>query len=197
LVPLAILKEENKMVKDREKYLEILKKHIKNKNLIKHSIAVEAVMGGLAKRFDQDVGAWRLAGLLHDIDYDQTYEKPELHSLIGAEILKELGLPEEIIYAVKAHNEAHGLERKSLMDKSLYASDPLTGLIVAAALISPTKKLKDIDVQFVLNRFYEKSFARGANREQIKSCEEFNLSLEEFINIALDEMKAVADDLGL
>jgi len=111
--------------------------------------------------------------------------------------LKDDNLPEDVIEAIKAHNEIHQLPRETLLAKALYAVDPLTGLIVAAALIHPEKKLAPLDVNFILNRFKEKSFARGANREQIKTCEEFGLSLEEFINIGLEAMKSISDELGL
>lgn len=171
--------------------------NVKNKNLIKHMLATEAVMKGLARKLKQDEAKWGLAGLVHDIDYEKTAKSPEKHSLIGAEMLEELGYDDDIIYAVKVHNDMHGLKRNSLMDKALYCSDPLTGLIVAAALISPEKKLNKIDTQFVLNRFKEKSFARGANREQIATCKELGLELEEFIEIGLSSMQEISKELGL
>lgn len=181
----------------REEALQLLKEKVKNKNLIKHMYAVEAVMGSLARHFGEDETSWRLAGLLHDLDYDLTVNEPEKHSLLGAEMLKKAGLPQEIIAAVKCHNDLHGLARKSLMDKALYAVDPLTGLIVAAALIKPEKKLAAVDVPFLLNRFREKSFARGARREVISSCTEMGLTLEEFMEIALKAMQEIAVELGL
>ncbi|EOD00755.1 HDIG domain-containing metalloprotein [Caldisalinibacter kiritimatiensis] len=182
---------------NREEALKQVKKNVKNKNLVKHMLAAEAVMRGLAEKFNEDVDKWGLAGLVHDIDYEETADDPNRHSIVGAEMLQELGYEDDVVYAVKVHNDAHGLERKSLMDKALYCSDPLTGLIVAAALISPTKKLNDIDTQFVMNRFNEKSFARGANREQIKACRELGLELEEFISIGLESMQKIHKDLGL
>ena len=182
---------------NREAALKHVKENIKNKNLLKHMYATEAIMRGLAKRFGEDADTWGIAGLVHDIDYDETADDPQRHSLVGGEILEKLGYPEEIVYAVKAHNEVHGLERKDLIDKALYSSDPLTGLIVAAALISPKKKLDAIDEQFVLNRFKEKTFAKGANREQIKACAELGLTLEEFIHIGLGSMREIKNELGL
>ena len=112
-------------------------------------------------------------------------------------MLEEMGVDEDIVYAVISHNEHEGYERKSLLDKALYATDPLTGLIVAAALIHPDKKLASIDTQFVMNRFGEKSFARGASREQIETCKEISLGLEEFIEIGLKAMQEISDDLEL
>jgi hypothetical protein len=182
---------------ERQEALELMKKHIKNKNLQKHCLSVEAVMRALAVHFDEDKELWGLAGLLHDIDYEKTKDDPARHSLVGAEMLSEMGLPEEVVYAVKVHNEYHGLPRKSLMDKALYATDPLTGLIVAGALIRPEKKLDVIDVDFLMNRFKEKSFARGANREAIKACSEFDMELDEFMGIGLEAMKDISNELGL
>lgn len=182
---------------NREEALTKVKKYVKNKNLIKHMLATESIMRALAKRFNEDEEKWGLAGLLHDIDYELTEKEPEKHSLLAEELLEDDNLPEDVIEAIKAHNEIHQLPRETLLAKALYAVDPLTGLIVAAALIHPEKKLAPLDVNFILNRFKEKSFARGANREQIKTCEEFGLSLEEFINIGLEAMKSISDELGL
>ncbi len=181
----------------REQGMQLVKKHVKNKNLIKHMLAVEVIMRQLATHFDQDVELWGLAGLLHDVDYDKTAKKPEQHSLLGAEILAAEGLEEELVYAVKVHNEVHGLPRNSLLDNSLYAADPLSGLIVAAALIHPERKLAAIDVPFVLNRFKEKSFARGVSREQLQTCSELGLTLEQFIELGLQAMQGISRELGL
>lgn len=182
---------------NREEALQVLKKNLKNKNLVNHCIAAEIVMKRLARHFGEDEGKWGLAGLLHDIDYDDTKDKPELHSLEGAKMLAEMGLPQEVIYAVKVHNARHGLPRQSLMDKALYATDPTTGLIVAGALIKPEKKLAAIDVPFLVNRMKEKSFAKGANREQIRACTEMGLTLEEFLDLSLEAMQGAASELGL
>jgi len=182
----------------REEALRILKENVKNQNLIKHSLAVEAAMGKLAEKFGQDKKEWRLAGLLHDIDYEKTKENPSRHSLLGAEMLENLGLEKDICQAVKVHNSAHGIEPQSLMEKALFCVDPLTGLIVASCLVLPSKKLSDLKVENVLHRFKEKSFAKGADREIIKKCQEYlDLTLEEFVNIVLEAMKEISKDLGL
>lgn len=181
----------------REEALSLVKEHVKNKNLVKHMLATEFVLEGIADHLGEDKEKWGLAGLLHDIDYDQTADDPKTHSLVGAEILENHNVDPDIVYAVKVHNEVHGLERKSLLDKALYSSDPLTGLIVAGALIHPDKKLNSIDAQFIINRFGEKHFARGANREQIASCTDFGLSLEEFVEIGLKSMQNKHKELGL
>ena len=181
----------------REEALNLVKENIKQDNLVKHCLAVEAVMERLADYFDKGEKKWALAGLLHDIDYEETKDDEERHSIVGAEMLEDMGLSEDIVYAVKVHNGVHGLPRKSLMDKALYASDPLTGLIVASALIHPDKELEAVDTEFVMNRYEESSFAKGADREVIASCEEMGLELEEFIKLALEGMKSISDDLGL
>ncbi|MEW6228322.1 MAG: HDIG domain-containing metalloprotein [Bacillota bacterium] len=182
---------------DRQQALELVKKHVETKNLIKHMLATEAVMRALANHLGEDETKWALVGLLHDIDYDETAHEPGRHGLVGGEMLEKTGFPADVVQAVKAHNEYHGLPRESRLDKALYAVDPLTGLLVAAALIHPEKKLSAIDVGFVMNRFKEPSFARGANRDQIRTCSELGLSLEEFIGIGLRAMQEIAPDLGL
>jgi len=174
-----------------------MKKEIPNVNLQKHCLATEVVMKFLANELGEDEEKWALAGLLHDLDYSETADNPKKHSLLAAEMLEKIDVPDDIVYAVKVHNEIHGLPRKTSLDKALYAVDPLTGLIVACVLVSPEKKLKSIDTSFVLNRFGEKSFARGANREQIASCEDLGLSLEEFVEIALKAMQSIDKELGL
>lgn len=185
------------IILNREEAYKLVKKNIKQRNLVKHCLAVEAVMKGLANYFNKDEEKWALAGLLHDIDYEQTADDPEKHSIIGAEMLDKIGLDQDIVYAVKVHNGIHGLPRKSLMDKALYASDPLTGLIVAAALIHPDKKLRSIDPEFVIKRYGEKSFARGADREVIAACTEMDLEIDKFITLVLESMQNISDDLGL
>jgi putative nucleotidyltransferase with HDIG domain len=182
---------------NREEALDLIKEKIKNQNLIKHSLAVEACMRKLADYFNDEKEKWALAGLLHDIDYEETKNDPNLHSIKGAEFLEKLGLEKEIVEAVKTHNEAHGILPQTKMAKALFCVDPLTGLIVAATLVLPSKKLKDLTVQNVLNRFKEKSFAKGAKREIILKCSDIGLSLEKFIEICLKAMQEISNELGL
>lgn len=182
---------------EREEALALVRQEVKTKNLIKHMLATEAVMRRFAAELGQDGELWALAGLLHDLDYDQTVDQPQQHGLLGARLLEEKGLPAELIQAVRAHNEMLGVERQTLLDKALYAADPITGLLVAAALIHPQKKLAAIDLDFVLNRFKEKSFARGADRGQIESCRELGFTLERFIGLSLEAMQSIAAELGL
>lgn len=178
--------------------LGILKNNIANQNLVKHCLAVKAIMEELAGRFGEDKEKWGTAGLLHDIDYEKTKNDPSQHSLVGAQMLEELGFDKDICQAVKTHNEAHGIKPETPMEKALFISDPLTGLIVAATLVLPSKKIADLNVENVLNRFGEKSFARGANREIIKKCEELlGLNLADFVTIGLRAMQKVSGELEL
>jgi len=179
----------------REDALKLVTEKVTNKNLRKHMLATEAVMKFLARHFKEDERIWALAGLVHDLDYDETVNDFAKHGLITAEILEKTDVPSEVIQAVKSH-PGH-FPRENLMDKALYAADPVTGLIVAATLMHPTKKLKNVDVDFIERRFNEKRFAAGANREQIRSCEEMGISLREFLSLSLDAMQAIDQELGL
>ena len=182
---------------DRKYALEQLELRLTNKNLVKHSIAVESIMRKISEHFSDDVEKWGLAGLLHDIDYELTANEPEKHGVRAEDILENMGADEAIIYSIKAHNDLTGIERKRKMDKALYSADPVSGLITAAALILPSKKLLDVTVEFLLKRMDEKTFAKGANREQIKTCSDFGFSIEEFLKISLQAMQGVSEELGL
>ncbi len=182
---------------DRNEAVAHLKARLTNKNLIKHSLAVEAIMSDLAEILSEDKLIWSLAGLLHDIDLDRINNDMSKHSLVGAEILDMLGVDEAIIYAVKAHNAFHGIERRRKIDKALYCADPMSGMITACALILPDKSLNEVDVEFVIKRMKEKGFAKGVNREAIMECELLGLSLESFIEISLNAMKRIKVELEL
>ncbi|MDH4211473.1 MAG: HDIG domain-containing protein [candidate division WOR-3 bacterium] len=179
----------------RKEAYELLVQRLKNKNLFKHCLAVEACLRKLAQRFGEDEESWGIAGLLHDIDYEETEGDPARHGLEGAMFLQSLGIDEVIVRAVKAHSGHLGPSSK--LDWALFSADPLTGLIVAGALMHPEKKLSALDVDFVLRRFKEKRFAAGANREQITACKNVGLELEQFVQICLESMQGIAEDLGL
>ncbi|MFB3879899.1 MAG: HDIG domain-containing metalloprotein [Armatimonadota bacterium] len=181
---------------DRDTAVNLLTTQVKNRNLVKHCLACEAVLGALAQHFGEDEQSWRLAGLLHDLDYDQTADAPDVHGIPAAKMLEERGLDHAIVHAVLAH--ADKVPRESRLDKALWVVDPLTGLIVAAALIRSEKKLAAIDAQFVINRMREKGFARAVSREQIRACEaELGLPLQQFVDIGVKAMQGIADELGL
>jgi putative nucleotidyltransferase with HDIG domain len=179
----------------RQQALDLLSEHLKNKNLFKHSLAVEACLKTLAQKFGEDEELWALAGLLHDVDYETTGADPSRHGLEGAQLLEQLGLDQAVVQAVKVHSGHLPATRK--LDWALFAADPLTGLIVASALMHPDKKLAALDTNFVLRRFNEKRFAAGANREQIQACKNLGIGLEEFIETCLGAMQGISRELGL
>ncbi len=144
----------------------------------------------MARRFGEDEEKWGMAGILHDIDYEKTKDNPSQHSLVGAQMLEDAGLDKEICQAIRAHNATHGIPLNTPMDKALFVADPITGLIVAATLVLPSRRIADLTAENVLNRFHEKSFAKGANREIIKRCEELlDIKLEEFADISVKAMQ--------
>ena len=181
----------------REELLDSVNENVENKNLVKHMLATEAIMRALAKHLGEDEEEWGLTGLLHDIDVELTGQDMSTHSKLGADLARELGASASMAHAILCHNEAHGVPRETKLDKALFCADPLTGLITAAALVCPDKKLAGLEAKSVLKRFKEKSFAAGAGREQISQCSELGLELDEFVELGLQAMQAVASDLGL
>jgi putative nucleotidyltransferase with HDIG domain len=181
----------------RQEALEAVKANVENANLVKHMLAVEAVMRALAERLGGNKEEWGLAGLLHDIDVELTGGDMSIHGKLGADMARELGAAESIARAILCHNEKHGVTRTTMMEKALFCADPLTGLITAVALVHPDKKLATVEVSSVQKRFKAKAFAAGASREQIALCSECDLTLDEFIKIGLEAMKGVAEELGL
>jgi putative nucleotidyltransferase with HDIG domain len=180
---------------NRAEALALLTTHLKNKNLVKHCLSVEACMTAMAERLGRDPEPWGLAGLLHDLDYELTEKSPELHTTETVKILAPLGLAPEIIHAIQAH--AGRVPCQSPMDWAIYSIDPLTGLIIAATLMHPSKKIRNVDLEFVQRRYKEKSFARGARREEIEKSAELGLALDEFIGICLRAMQGIDTELGL
>jgi putative nucleotidyltransferase with HDIG domain len=179
----------------REEALELLRQHLKNKNLVKHCLSVEACMRAVAVRLGHDPEPWGLAGILHDLDYEVTEKSPDLHTTETVKILLEKKIDGAIIQAVQAH--AGKVPCQTPMDWAIFSIDPLTGLIIAATLMHPEKKIKAIDLEFVKRRYKEKSFARGARREEIEQCVNLGLDLDEYISIAIAAMQGIDQDLGL
>ena len=182
---------------NRQEALQSVRQNIKNENLVRHMLATEAIMRALAKRFGENEEEWGLAGLLHDIDLELIGDDLTTHSKRSAEMAKQLGAGDAICHAILCHNDAHGEPFQTMMDKALFCADPLTGLITAAALVRPERKLAFVEVKSIRKRFKEKSFAAGANREQIAKCSEIGMELDDFIVLGLEAMKSVADSLGL
>lgn len=185
----------------REEALSILEEKVNNKNIIKHMLATEAMMKELAKKFEPEKEAeWRMAGLLHDGDYSESVPV-EKQGIKISEWLDEKGLeiPESVKHAMAAHNMTNtGVKPESKMDWALFCGDSLTGLIVASALVLPSKKLADVTPETVLKRFKEPKFAGGTRREEIKMCEnELGISLEEFVKITLEAMQKIHERIEL
>ncbi len=182
---------------DRKQALQLLKEYTTNANLINHSLAVEAAMGAYAEKFGEDVEKWKIVGLIHDFDYEK-YPDMAVHAQKGAEILKEQGYPEDVVYAVHCHNEYHGLPRKSLLDKTLFAVDELCGFIVAVTLVRPNKSLAEVKVKSVKKKMKDKAFARQVSREDIRNgAEELGVEPDEHIQTVLSAMQSISADLGL
>ncbi len=181
----------------REEALDSVRTNVENENSVKHMLATEAIMRALARRLGEDEEEWGLTGLLHDIDMELTEGDMNSHSQLGADLVREMGASEAMFHAILCHNQAHGIPLETKLDKALFCADPLTGLITAAALVRPDKKLAGVEANSVRKRFKEKSFAAGANREQIARCSELGLELDDFIELGLKAMQGIAKELGL
>lgn len=181
----------------RQQALELVQSKIENPNLIKHCLASEAVLRGLANRLGQDAEQWGLAGLLHDLDVE-TQPNLATHTTETVQILTEQGVQPDIIEAIRLHNEqAHGDKRTSAFHHALAAGETITGLIIATALVYPDKKLASVKAKSVRKRFKEKAFARGADRSIIAECQHLGLEVNEFCDLALESMQSIAEQLGL
>jgi len=181
----------------RKEALNSIRANIENENTIKHMLATEAIMRVLARRFGEDEEEWGLTGLLHDIDVELAEGDMNTHSKLGADLVRELGASEATVHAILCHNQTHGIPLETKLDKALFCVDPLTGLIIAAALVRPDKRLAGVEARSVKKRFKEKSFAAGASRGQISQCTEIGLEFDEFIELGLEAMKGIAPSLGL
>lgn len=189
----------------RDGAYQILMKYVKNENLIKHCLAAEAVMRALYRYIyqgvpqnPQDEEKWGITGLLHDADYEMAKGRPEVHGTLLFE-KEPRHIPEDIAYAIKAHNYEKTLVLpKSKLDWAIACCDQLTGLIVACALVHPDKKLASLTPEFILKRYNERSFAKGADRLSIAKCEEkLTIPLINFIDLNLKAMQGISGELGL
>ncbi len=182
---------------NREEALALLKRYNESDALIKHGMAVESVMRHYAEKYGEDIEKWGVTGLLHDLDYEKY---PDQHCVKVREILQEEGIDEEIIRAVASHGWGicSDLEPQSLMEKTLYTVDELTGLVNAAVLMRPDKSVMNLEVKSLKKKFKSKSFAAGVDREIIKKgCEMLNLELSDVMEDVILGMRASAEELGL
>ncbi len=182
----------------REQAWALLNEHVKTPNMLKHCLASEAVLRALAERLGEDGEKWALAGLLHDLDVEMTCDDMSRHTHETVRMLREKGIDEEIIEAIRLHNEmAHPDRRSTAFHHALAAGETMTGLIIATALVYPDKKLASVKPKSVRKRIKEKAFAAGANRDIIMECEKAGIPIAEFCDICLEAMQSIADDLGL
>lgn len=183
----------------RNDAVELLKKHVKNENMIKHCFASEAVLRAIAKQLGEDVDVWGIAGLLHDVDVEVTNADPKTHGVVAVNILKENGVADEIIDAITRHNEdaENGLERESKFHFALAAGETITGLITATTLVYPDKKIRSVKPKSVVKRMKEKAFAASVKRENILECEKIGISINDFAVLAINAMCEIDEQLGL
>jgi predicted hydrolase (HD superfamily) len=180
----------------REQAHALVLEKIGSGNLLKHILAVEAGMRGMAERLGEDVEHWGLVGLVHDLDYNETKDDHPRHTYVTREWLEQYdNLTADDWQAIHAHPGHIPCETK--LDWSLYAVDPTTGFLVACALMHPDKKLASIDSEFMLRRFKEKRFAAGATRENIEACAQVGIELPDFLMLVRDSMLKINHELGL
>jgi predicted hydrolase (HD superfamily) len=152
-------------------------------------------MRAAAVRAGGDADSWGLVGLLHDFDYEQF---PEDHPMKGRTILEERGAPPEIIYAIQCHADFTGYERRSPMDKMIFAVDELTGFVIACALVRPGKSLAGLEPGSVRKKLKDRAFARSVIRDDIwKGIEELGADFDEHVSFVIDALKPIAPQIGL
>jgi putative nucleotidyltransferase with HDIG domain len=190
-----ILSKEEGM--DRAEALAIVREYVKSPNLINHMLSVEAAMVFYARKYGEDEEMWSMTGILHDFDWE-IHPTLEEHPQAGAPILRERGVPEEIVRAVLSHADHTGVPRETLMQKALYACDEITGLVTAVALVRPSRSLHDLTASSVKKKWKDKAFAAGANRDEIRrAAEEFGVELWEHTDNVILAMRPIAPELGL
>ena len=182
---------------DRASTMELLREYVKTESLMRHLFGVEAAMQAYARKHGEDVEQWGMAGLLHDFDWE-IVPIPEEHPTYGANILKERGYPEPIVRAVMTHADHTDLRRESLMERTLYAVDELSGFIRAVTLVRPNKSLDEVTTRSVRRKMKDKAFARDVNRDDItRGADDLGVDLDEHIAFVVDSLKPVAKELGL
>lgn len=182
----------------REEALSLVREYVKNENLVKHMLCVEAAMRFYAEKFGEDVELWGVTGLLHDFDWE-IHPSAEQHPAEGAPILRQRGVDEIIARAILSHGDNTGIARESRMEKALNACDEITGLITAVALVRPSKSLYDLEPASVKKKWKDKAFAAGTDRAMMeKAAEEFGIDLwGEHVGNVIQAMRRIAPELGL
>ena len=182
---------------DRASTVQFLEQHVKTDVLMRHLLGVEAAMRAYAKKFGEDQEKWGVAGLVHDFDWEIA-PTPESHPMYGAELLSKACYPEDIVRAVLTHGDHTGIPRESLMEKTLFAVDELSGFVRAVALVRPSKSLADLTPDSVRKKMKDKKFAADVKREDITSgAQDMGLDLNQHVQFVINALKPVAQDLGL
>lgn len=185
------------MQMNRETAWQLLAEFTKSESLRKHALSVEALMRAYAVKYHEDPEVWGTVGLLHDFDYEMYPTMPD-HPAKGAEILRQRGYPEDIIYAISSHVSELNLTRHNLLCKAIYACDELAGFLVASALVRPGKSIIGMEVKSVRKKLKDKAFARAVNRDDIyKGAEELGVDLDEHIAFCIRALEENAAVLGL
>jgi predicted hydrolase (HD superfamily) len=190
------------MLPSREETLALVHEYTASDSLRKHMLSVEAAMRAYATRFGEDPERWGLTGLVHDFDYERfpnaAHSPTEEHPAEGVRILRARGWPEDILEAILGHGDYTGVPRQSLLAKSLYAVDELTGLVTATALVRPSRSVHEVDARSVRKKMKDKAFARGVNREEVVAgAADLGVDLDEHIDFVIGAMRGSADALGL
>jgi putative nucleotidyltransferase with HDIG domain len=182
---------------NRSEALAIVHEYIKNENLVRHMLAVEAAMRYYAEKFGEDVETWGITGLLHDFDWE-IHPSLEGHPQDGAPILQARSVPPDIVRAILSHADHTGVARETKMEKALSACDEITGLVTAVALVRPSRSLYDMTSSSVKKKWKDRAFAAGASREEIeKSTAEFGIPLWEHVDNVILAMRRIAPELKL
>ena len=180
---------------ERDQAWDLLCEFTKTDALRRHAVSVETVMRAAARKYGGEEETWGLVGLLHDFDYEQY---PDEHPMKGREILEARGVPPEIVYAIQCHADFSGYERRSPMDKMIFAVDELTGFVIACALVRPNKSIAGLEPASVRKKLRDKAFARTVIRDDIwKSMEELGVDFDEHVSFVIDALKPVAAEIGL
>ncbi len=181
----------------RESAWELLTEYTKSESLRKHALAVEILMRAYAAKYGEDQEIWGIVGLLHDFDYEMYPEFPD-HPTKGAEILRQKGYPEDIVYAVSSHVDAMNLARHNLLCRSIFACDELAGFLIASALVRPGKSIVGMETKSVRKKLKDKAFARSVNRDDIyKGASQLGVDLDEHITFCIRALEENAARLGL
>lgn len=182
----------------REEAYKLLTEYTKSDSLIKHALAVEAAMRAYANRYGEDEERWGITGLIHDFDWEIHPTIPD-HPVLGTQMLREWGWPEDIINAILGHAQEYtNVPRETPMERALFAVDELAGFITAVTLVRPSRSIFDVDVSSVKKKMKDKAFARAVRREDFSTgAQELGVSLDEHIGMVLKAMQNNADALGL